>query len=297
MKKAVITGATGAIGIALIHELIKHEIEVLVLCRKNSNRRNNIPFHSLITIKECNLDEFHMFEPQEADYDVFFHLAWKGTTGSDREDMYLQNLNVKYSLDAVKLAKRMGCRKFIGAGSQAEYGRTNEKLSSRTNTFPETGYGIAKLSAGFMTKQFAHQLGMEHNWVRFLSVYGPGDWDESLIMSTIRKLKAGEIPNFTKGEQLWDYLYSCDAAEALRLISEKGIDGKTYVIGSGQANPLSTYLKVIQEIVNKDVPLNFGAIPYSNNQVMNLCADISEVKQDTNWFPKTSFIEGIMSML
>ena len=48
MKKVIITGATGAIGSALVRELISHDIKVLVLCRKDSDRINLIPEHPLV---------------------------------------------------------------------------------------------------------------------------------------------------------------------------------------------------------------------------------------------------------
>lgn len=53
----------------------------------------------------------------------------------------------------------------------------------------------------------------------------------------------------TKGEQLWDYLYSRDAARALRLLGKNGRDGKVYVLGSGNARPLAEYIKIIRDIV------------------------------------------------
>ena len=49
MKRAILTGATGAVGTALIKELIKNEIEVLVLCREGSVRNCCIPSHPLVT--------------------------------------------------------------------------------------------------------------------------------------------------------------------------------------------------------------------------------------------------------
>ena len=82
------------------------------------------------------------------DWDVFFHFAWLGTTGAARNDMYLQNQNVRYALDAVAAAKRFGCHAFIGAGSQAEYGQVEGLLTPETPAFPEMGYGIGKLCAG-----------------------------------------------------------------------------------------------------------------------------------------------------
>lgn len=118
--------------------------------------------------------------------------------------MYLQNKNVKYALDAVGVAKRFGYKKFIGARSQAEYGRFGGKLRPDTQTFPEMRYGYAKLCAGQMTREYAHQIGLEHNWVRILSVYGPNDYAQSMVMSAINKLQNGKIPQFTKGGQMWD---------------------------------------------------------------------------------------------
>jgi len=209
MKRAVITGATGAIGSALINELISHNIEVLVFCREGSARNGVIPEHPLVTKKYCSLDQLaDISNDTGKDYDVFYHFAWAGTTGTARNDMHLQNQNVRYSLDAVGAAKRFGCTTFIGAGAQAEYGRVEGLLTPQTPAFPENGYGIAKLCAGQMTRELAHQNGMKHIWMRILSVYGPNDGSQSMVMSTITKLQQGIVPQLTKGEQLWDDLYS-----------------------------------------------------------------------------------------
>ncbi len=294
MKKAVITGATGAIGTALITELIKHNIEVLVLCRENSERNTNIPVSALVTKKYCDLKDFETLQNDTGKtYDVFYHFAWQGTTGEARNDMYLQNLNVKYALDALHLAKRFGCKTFIGAGSQAEYGRVEGVLKPDTPTNPESGYGIAKLSAGHMTRQLALKLGIEHVWVRVLSVYGPNDNENSMVMSTINKLKNNIVPEFTKGEQLWDYLHSYDAAKAFYLLGDKGISGKTYVLGSGSAKPLKEYIKIIQKIINPDCEIKLGAIPYADKQVTHLQADIGELIKDTGFENEIEFEQGI----
>ena len=137
---------------------------------------------------------------------------------------------------------------------------------------------------------------MEHIWVRVLSIYGPNDGPNSLVMSTIRKLQNGETPQLTKCDQLWDYLYSEDAARAFRLLSEKGVDGKTYVLGSGQARPLRQYVEEIRDLVSPGAELNFGAISYYPHQVMHLEADISELTKDTGFMPQTSFNEGLQQL-
>ena len=298
VKRVIITGATGAIGTALIHQLIRENVEILVLCREGSKRNVQIPVHPLVHTKYCTLDQLAGLEnDMKKKYDVFYHFAWDGTTGCAREDMYCQNKNVQYALDAVKVAARFGCNIFIGAGSQAEYGRVEGILRPNTPTNPETGYGIGKLCAGHMTREYAHQLGIHHIWTRILSVYGPNDGMQSMVMSTIHKLKKGEVPQFTKGEQMWDYLYSGDAAQAFYLLGEKGIDGKTYVVGSGTARPLLEYIKEIRDVVAPEAEIALGTIPYTERQVMHLQADITELKNDTGWAVTTDFLSGIKQIV
>lgn len=297
IKRAVITGATGAIGTALINELIKHNIEVLVLCREGSERNKNIPTNPLVKCVFCDISELNKFKVEDKGYDVFYHLAWLGTTGEARNDMYLQNLNVKYAIDALYLAKRLGCRRFIGAGSQAEYGRVEGVLTPDTPVNPETGYGIAKLSASLMTRQEAEKIGMEHIWIRVLSVYGPFDTPYSMVASTVNRLKQNIIPEFTKGEQMWDYLHSYDAARAFYLAADKGKSGKAYVLGSGKAMPLKEYIRIIGRVINPDCEIKLGAIEYADKQVMHLEADITELTKDTGFVPEIEFEYGIKTLL
>ena len=292
--KAVITGATGAVGMALISELTKNNIEVLVFCRPGSNRNSRIKTGELVRVAECDLEGLKNYTPApDEKYDYFFHFAWAGTTGAARNDMHLQNKNVEYTLDAVELAERFGCSVFIGAGSQAEYGRVEGKLSDMTPTNPENGYGIAKLAAGRMSRIMCQSRGMRHMWVRILSVYGPYDNEASMVVSTLRAMMRGEEPEFTPGEQIWDYMYSEDAARALLAVAEKGHNGEVYCLGSGRPAMLKEYIEKMRDAANPECKLGFGKRPYAENQVMYLCADIEKLKNDTGFEVTYSFEEGI----
>ena len=295
--RIVITGPTGAIGHALIEQCIKNGDEVLAIARKGSSRINSIPKDSKVTVLElslCDYDEYiRSAVAPETTYDVFYHFAWESTTGSARNDTDSQSLNIRYALSAVKLAGFFGCRTFIGAGSQAEYGRVEGSLKPDTPAFPENGYGIAKLCAGQLTRILCGQLGIKHIWTRILSIYGPYDGAGSMVISSLRKMISGEEARFTKGEQEWDYLYSEDAARALYLIAQKGIGNKIYVIGSGKTRKLMDYIKVMEQKLNPVVHPVLGAVPYADKQVMYLCADISELTEDTGFVPAVEFEEGI----
>lgn len=298
MKRVIITGATGAIGTALINEFVNNNIEVLVFTRKESKRNNNIINNKLVKILYCSLNEIEYQQNNTGtDYDCFFHLAWAGASGEARNDKTLQEKNVEYAVNAVECAKRFGCNKFIGIGSQAEYGLVNEPLTTKTETNPVTEYGKAKLLAGQKTKAKAEKLGLEFNWIRVLSIYGPNDGDNTLISYLVKTMKKNEDVHVTKCEQIWDYLYSEDAASAIKMVAEKGVNGKTYVLGSGKALILKEYVETIKKIIKSTSNIEYGYLEYSNNQVMCLYANISEIVQDIKWLPKTSFSSGITTII
>jgi nucleoside-diphosphate-sugar epimerase len=296
INKIVITGATGMIGAALARCAVKEGIEVLCIVRKDSGRLGNIPQSDLIKIEYCDINEYCNLN-LSGSYDVFYHLAWEKTFGASRDDVDTQVNNIQYTLDAVRLAKRLGCKKFIGAGSQAEYGIVTEPLKPDTPVNPESGYGIAKYAAGKLSRLLCSQLDLQFNWVRILSIFGPLDGNQTLIMYTINELQAGHSPELTKCEQIWDYLYCDDAAKAFLAIGKNGVDGKTYPLGSGNGKKLSEYIEAIRNIIAPGVTLQFGKKEYYPHQPMYLCADISELSHDTEWKQEVSFEEGIEKII
>lgn len=296
MKNLIITGATGMIGSAIIREAIRQGCKVTCIIHKGSKRISNIPQNPLVTIVECNIDEYNSLEFGGA-FDAFIHLAWDKTSGVGRDDVDTQLKNIQYTLDAVRLAHRCGCSVFIGAGSQAEYGVQTVPLTEDLPVQPESGYGIAKFTAGKLSSMLCKQLGIRFNWFRILSIYGKNDGENTLISYVIRELIAGRSPELTKCEQLWDYLNCEDAAKAFFAVLEKGIDGKIYPLGSGQGRKLSSYVEDIRDVINPNMTLGFGKKEYYPHQPMYLVADISELTKDTGWKPEIEFKDGIKSLI
>jgi len=294
IKRAIVTGATGMIGSELIRQLVEDGIEVLAVVRPETTKRKNLINHPLVEVTECDVQQIGRL-PQltKKQYDVFFHFAWNGCFGEARNDLHSQVGNVESALQAVEVARELGCKKFIGAGSQAEFGPVEGKLSDVLPKNPVTGYGIAKYSACLMTRERCKQLGLQHHWGRILSCYGPGDNDYTMVMSAILGMKEGKHLAFTPGEQLWDYIYVSDCAAAFYAMTMSGVDGKAYTIGSGQIAPLKEYILSIRDAINPDLSVGIGEMEYYPNQVMHLQADISELTADTKWVPQVSFQEGI----
>lgn len=293
MERIVITGATGMIGSSLIKILKEKDVEIFAISRPNSKKSGNVPEGDNIRVIECDISNLSSLSSKLSDCDLFFHFAWTGTVGEARDNADIQLNNIKYSLDAVKLAKDIGCSTFVGAGSQAEYGFVEEKLSNSTPVNPVTSYGIAKYSAGKLSRVLASQLGIKHCWGRILSVYGPGDNQNTMVMSCINSILNNNPFDTTKADQVWDYIYSDDCAQAFYDIAKKGHDGEVYTIGSGSEIPLKDYISAIRDVINPDFEIGFGNIDYYPNQVMYLSADISKLMQDTGFKPEISFEEGI----
>lgn len=290
MKSVALTGVTGAIGMSMLKLLSEQDIKTLVFIHRGSPRNNNLDCFKNVEKVVCNLDELKEYKAKE-NFDIFINMAWVG--GNIRYDVDTQLSNIQFALDTVRLAKRLGCKRYVGVGSQAEYGLVDSYLSSSTECNPVNPFGASKLYAGLMTRYLAHELGMDHIWTRVLSVYGPYDGSRTMISSLIQKLLKGEKPSLTFCEQIWDYIYSDDAANALYLVAEKGKNNKTYPIGSGEGRPLLDYVYDVRDSINKEAVLGIGDVPYKEDQSMFLCADIRELYEDTGFRPMTSFKDGI----
>ncbi len=299
MKKAVVTGATSFIGESLVRNLVDIGVYVIAIIRPNSKKVSKLQEidGSKLEIIECPLESYSSYLPEINNCDVFFHLAWAGTNIDDRDNVQTQLINIQFTLDAVCMAQKFGCKKFIGAGSQAEYGVVCGDISEQTPVFPESGYGIAKYSAGKLSHLLCSQLNIEFNWVRIVSIYGENDSKNTLIMFCLESLLKNRRPALTRCEQVWDYLYIEDASQGLIKVAQAGKNGKTYVLGSGKKAKLNNFVETIYKLSGANCGIGYGKKAYLPHQPMYLVADISTLSSDTGWFPKISFEEGIKNII
>ena len=296
MKKIVVTGATSMLGVATIEDCLANDISVVAVVHRNSKNFYRLPKSSGLKIVEANLDELSTCAPDCSDADVFYHFAWAATTHAGRLNVDVQETNIRYTLDAVRLAEKCGCKKFIFAGSQAEYGLSNRPLSRETPIRPCTAYGVSKYAAEKLSEMLCASLGITFVGSRIVSTYGINDGANTLISYVIDCYRKNVQPVLTPCEQIWDYLYADDAARAFRLLGQCSTNG-IYNIGGGYSVTLKSYVETIHRLMQPNVPLIFGGKPYSENQVMFLEADISDLKRDTGFEPQISFEEGISRII
>lgn len=297
VKKIAMTGGTGPVGMALINKLLKENINILLFQREDSPRRSILPQHKLLQVRYYSLKDLGNYEPEEKDYDVFFHVGWAYTDASQRNNLELQSQNIKYACSAAELAHKLGCHTFIGIGSQAECGRHNEKLREDTLCNPENAYGIMKLCACHATQLICKEYGMRHVWPRILSGYGRYDNIKSVLSTTIIKAMNENELHYSSADQIWDFVHMDDVAQALYLIALRGRDGGRYPIGSGKERPLKEYILILLEKLRMADKAKFGVIPYREGQILYLGADITTLMQDTGWRPQIEFENGIDTLI
>jgi len=289
----VITGATGFIGAAVLAELLANGTHVTVLLRPDSDRTRLVAMKGFKTLTYSTLlskETIHALREQQPD--IFIHCAWSGVGGHQRNEALQILDNIPLTLDAVELAATVGCRQWIGLGSQAEYGNQNRRMNEDCPLQPTTLYGKAKLAAGVAALALCDARKMAGVWLRVFSTYGPGDAPSWFIPYVIQEFLGGRTPKLTKCEQLWDYLYVTDAARAV-IATATGLTSGAFNLGSGASRPLKDYIEAIRSELGSSLEPAYGAVLYRPDQVMHLEADISKLHLETGWLPRTSLLDGI----
>lgn len=92
---------------------------------------------------------------------------------------------------------------------------------------------------------------------------------------------------FTKGEQIWDFIYLDDVANALYLMALYGVNHAIYPVASGAARPLKNILIFCVKKLKVMDSSKIKIIPYGQGQVMHLEADISKLKKIQDGYPKS----------
>lgn len=290
-----LTGGTGFIGSHTARALVRegsHDVAVLVRPGTDTWRLADIA--SRLTMIEGDL---HSPEDCRADLERFApeavgHLAWCGVLGADRDDVR-QDDNTQATLACVRLAHNAGARRWIGMGSQAEYGPLTSRVDETAPTRPATRYGHAKLAACRQAEQLCASLGMRFAWLRLFSCYGPQDHPSWLVPYVALSLLRRERPAVTAGEQLWDYLYVSDAAQAIGRTIETADATGVFNLASGRAESIRRIATMVRDCVDPLLPIGFGETSCRHDQPMHLEADITRLRRVTGWQPRIDLSIGL----
>jgi nucleoside-diphosphate-sugar epimerase len=291
--KIVVTGSTGFLGSEIVKQCEYFGYEPILLIRKESNKKRLEFFKNITVFEYNNFNDENLIKNLKLEKpNCFIHSAWKGIDRNTRNEESQINYNLPFSLASIELANAIQCKHWIGIGSLTEYGILNTRIDENCVTNPHTIYGKSKLATCWASSGLCQALNMNWSWVRVGSIFGPEDNDYWLIPYVIKSVLNGIPPKLTPSDQIWDYLYVTDAANAILSIIQNNASG-IYNLGSGEGHTIKYIVNSIVEKINKDFQLQFGGIPYSENQIMHLESDIKKIIGSTGWRPETTLIKGL----
>lgn len=286
--KIFITGGSGFIGRHLAPKLLARGHRLLLLTRKVSEQRRAKGV-SLLKGNLTHIDDwrkqFKKFKP-----DAVVHLAWQGLAEHDYgPEISLRNL--ENAIELLFLAETAGVKKFLSAGSSWEYGKNEGKLKEldKMHIMEHVPYFLAvKRAIQFLGEQLALQGKMQFLWARLFFTYGPGQRPKALIPHLAASFKKGTKPDIKNKTGGNDFIYIEDVTDAMVKILEKcKKQSAVYNVGSGKLTSVAR----VANLVAKE----FGHKPFVKEptQTRGFYADISKIKREIGWQPRTSIEQGI----
>ena len=296
MKSAIVTGATGFIGRWLVRALLAENIPTTAVIREGRRLPGDWQKGGLLTVVECSMEHYERLPdriPPQPET-VFYHLAWAGVSGAERSDPGVQLSNVAASKAAVEAAAALGCAAFVGLGTIME--REAIAVTDTDGTAPGMGYlyGGAKHMAHLLTKAAAAEHGISHIWSMLTNAYGEYEDSPRFINSTLRKILHHQPLEFTAATQIYDFIHIEDAVKALIALGRHGQAQHSYVIGSGHAAPLRSFIEIIGSTLAPGEPLLFGNVPFTGVVLPVEAFSMDHLTADTGFQPEISFPEGIL---
>lgn len=294
MKNVIITGADGFVGSYTVQHFIDNGCKVLALGRRETPRRLKVSEN--LEYIQCDInDTIAMLEKiPHGVYDTFVHFAWSGSAGEARTDYNVQMQNVLATVECVKVAKQLGCTRFVCAGSIMEYEVEQSIHVQGLHPGLKNIYGMAKHVAHCMCKVTASQIGIDLLWPMITNAYGVGEFSPRFVNSTLRKIINSELLQFTSATQNYDFVYVTDVAQAFYKVALNGKPYCEYMIGSGDAKPLKQFIHDMVVTCGPECKPLFGDMPFTGIDLPISVFSIDNIKRDCGFKPLVAFSEGTL---
>jgi len=290
VKRVLVTGATGCVGRHALPVLLEHGWEVHAVTSKQvpPDLPDRVTWHraNLLDREQRNA------AVERAGASHLLHLAWflapgKWAAASENFDW------LEASVALVRAFRRGGGQRVVTAGSCLEYDWAYGYCSeARTPCAPQTAYGTCKHALQMLTTALAADGTMSSAWGRIFFVYGPYEHPDRLVASVIRSLLAGEPARCTHGNQIRDYLFAADVAEAFVALLESRVSGPVN-IASGRAVALKDIVERIGTLLGKPELIRLGAIPAAATDTPLVVGDTTRLHASLDWRPRYELEAGL----
>lgn len=282
--KILLTGATGFLGSNLLARLIEDGHLVTILARNTSSFQRISSVIEGVTVHTIGDVSFRdLFNSSKIE--AIIHCATNYGRG-EIDPSELLDANLIMPLQLLQAGYDSGVRCFVNTDTILDKGVSDYALSK--SQFREW---LGKYSQ----KMVCVNIALEH-------FYGPHDDPTKFVSFIVRQLLDNvDSINLTLGEQKRDFIYIDDIVSAFLLIIDNCTSLKSgyldYEIGTGVTTTIRDFVELTKQTAcNIQTQLNFGAIPYRENEAMETAVNTAAIRA-LGWTPRTSLADGLSKMI
>ena len=307
MKTIIITGGLGFIGSNLVNILSKKKyfiinIDKITYASNLNNISGNIKNYKFYK-QDINNQNFIKKILEKYNPSLIFNVAAEThvdrSIDSPRQFIDSNVYGVFNLLETIKKYKKK--IKFIHVSTDEVYGdiKKNKKSIESDSYNPSSPYAASKASGDLLIKSYVRTYKIPAIITNCCNNYGPNQYPEKLIPTIIYKIiNQKPIPIYGNGKNIREWIYVEDHCNALIEISEKGILGENYNIGSGiELNNIEITKKIILSFKEIDINLankaKFIFVKDRPGHDLRYSLNSSKIKNNLKWDCKYKFDEGI----
>ena len=287
MKKVLVTGGTGFIGINVIDELLQmgYEVHTSVFSSVLLPKVNLVQ-HKINLMDENAVDTLL----KEHRFKDLIHLAW--FTG---EKCHSADINIRWlesTLNLLQSFAKYGGKKFFGAGSVSEYDFNCGYLKEYVAPLASSSlYGQCKSGLYNIAKIFCNSHNIGFKWARIFNQYGPNEKVTRLMPTVIKSALVGEDIRVSDCLKIQDYLHVFDTSKAIVTLFEGTVQGAVNIC-SGMPVRLRTIVEKIADLTDFQGDILWGAIPASFDDPFVVGSN-ERLTKEVGWKQQISLDDGL----